>query len=77
MCFDNKDKNNKNAISFDESETKECINENQKNKNAKLMLGKELINIGKRQCSGCSFCDPDNFILRRKTIFSLLKWGEL
>lgn len=43
MCFDNKDKNNKNAISFDESETKECINENQTNKNVKLKKCKAYV----------------------------------
>lgn len=54
MCFYNTNKNDNNAISFDELETKECVNDNQKSKNlklkknAKLMLVKAWINIGKR-----------------------------
>lgn len=36
MCVYNTNKNNNNAISFDELETKECVNDNQKSKNLKL-----------------------------------------
>ena len=59
--------------------------QNQKNKNVRLILGKELINTGKRpsvpvcqyQAKSCSFCNTENFILKNEDhILSLRLWSS-
>lgn len=48
---------------------KELANQNQQNKNMRLLLGKELINIRERPSS---FCNSDYFILKVRSIVSPL-----